>query len=144
MSDGICETCKYLRASECRKNPPITVAIHPTKMDVMTSDIPQYTRHRAAWPTVAMHNWCGEYEKRQKSPATVVAETALVDASLGLLEEVYVGEGQIVCPPALQPHIRKIVDALKPLSEKDLPVHCVDCHLTGGAHMEWCRAREIE
>jgi len=36
----------------------------------------------------------------------------LVQACKGLLREIYVGEGKILCPPALVEHIRAIVSAL--------------------------------
>lgn len=144
MSDGICDSCKFLRASECRKNPPTIQTKHPTKMDVMTSDLPQYDSHRAVWPTVQGYNWCGEYEERPVSPARVIAETSLVDATLGLVEEVYVGEGKIVCPPALVPHIRNIVNALKPLSDKKLPAYCLDCAQSVDDHAPWCKLKESQ
>lgn len=146
MSDGICESCKYLRSSECRKNPPTLISIHPTKMDVMTSDVPQYTRHRAVWPTVAMHNWCGEYQPRKHYLGESGKDKALADAAIGLVELVYVGDGKVVCPPAFAPHIRTIVDALKPYSKEPAaePKHCGDCDRPTNQHANWCRAQELE
>jgi hypothetical protein len=37
----------------------------------------------------------------------------LEDACRGLLEAVYVGEGQVVCPKGLLPHIRAIYEVMK-------------------------------
>ena len=39
---------------------------------------------------------------------------ALRDACKGLLSEVYIGGGQVICPPALAPHLRAIVRAMTP------------------------------
>lgn len=40
-------------------------------------------------------------------------EGTLHAAAIGLLREVYVGDGKVVCPTALEPHIRALVAALK-------------------------------
>ena len=146
MSNGTYKNCKFLRSSECRKNPPTIRVRLPTKMDVMTSDEPQHIRHTAIWPTVHMHNWCGEYQPRENYQADPGKDTTLADAAIGLVELVYVGDGKVVCPPAFAPHIRTIVDALRPYGREPIggPRRCGDCDRLHGNHALWCKAQEIE
>ena len=66
-----CGTCLYRRDGRCHRNQPFIVIIG--------------SQHKAAWPPVPEHEWCGEYQPTVE--ASVVSVSAYAREAMQLLEK---------------------------------------------------------